>query len=185
MNKKLILLTLTLAAITPATWADGLDLTLTGDIRLGRHPPPPPPPVVVVLPDHEPSGPVPWERGRWYQRSKDYYYYPGGEVYYRPADHVWFYQERGQWRSGRHLPEHVNINFNHSITINMATDRPYRFHQQMVARYPSNYFGLRVRLRDDDRPDRSNNNRDHDDRRPDRDRQDDRHDKAKDGDHQR
>lgn len=142
------------AFVVPAVRADGLDVTITGDIRLGRRPPPPPPPLVVVVPDSEPSGPSPWERGRWYQRSHGYYYYPGGDVYYRPADRVWFYQERGQWRSGRNLPDYINVDFGRNVSLTMATDRPYLYHQQIVARYPSNYFGTRVRIRADDRHDR-------------------------------
>lgn len=176
MKTKLFLFALTAAALlAPAARADGLDITITGDIRLGRRPPPPPPPVVVVVPDQEPRGPSPWERGRWYQASHGYYYYPGGDVYFRPADRVWFYQERGRWRSGRNLPEYVHVDFNRSVSINMATDRPYTFHQHVVTRYPANYFGTRVRIRDDERHDR-----DHDNRRHDRDRDDNRHGKDKD-----
>lgn len=181
MKTKLFLFTLTAAALlAPAVRADGLDITITGDIRLGRRPPPPPPPVVVVVPDQEPRGPSPWERGRWYQRPQGYYYYPGGDVYFRPVDRVWFYQERGRWRSGRNLPEYVNVDFNRSVSITMATDRPYTFHQQVVSRYPANYFVTRVRIRDDDRHDRDH---DRDDRRHDRDN--DHHDKGRDRDDRR
>jgi hypothetical protein len=160
MKPKIILLSLALGAIiAPAVTAQILDLNISGEIRLGRRQPPPPPAVVVVVPDTGPRGPSPWERGRWYQRTQGYYYYPGGDVYYRPGDRMWFYLERGQWRSGRNLPDWVSIDFGHSITLTMATDRPYAFHQQVVARYPSNYFGARVRVRDDDRRDHGNDNR--------------------------
>jgi hypothetical protein len=176
MKTKTILLTLTLAALTaPAAQAQNLDITISGDIRLGRRPPPPPPPVVVIVEDTGSWGPSPWERGRWYQRRQGYYYYPGGDVYYRPADQVWFYQERGQWRSGRNLPDWVRIDFHHNIVLTMATNRPYAFHQQVVTRYPSNYFGTRVRLRDDDRQNRGNSDHGRDHRGNDRGRgQDDR-----------
>ncbi len=157
MKTKIILVSLTLAALAaPAARADLLDI----DIRLGRRSPPPPPAVVVVVEDTGPRGSSEWERRRWYQRPQGYYYYPGGDVYYRQADHVWFYQEHGQWRSGRNLPDYIRIDFNRSVTLMMATDRPYTYHQQVVARYPSNYFGTRVRLRDDDRRDRDNDHRD-------------------------
>ena len=138
MKTKLFLLALTAAAST--AWAAGLDITLSGDIRLGRRLPPPPPQVVVVAGDTGPAGPAPWEQRRWYQHSQAYYYYPGGDVYFRPADRVWFYLEGGQWRSSRNLPEFVNVDFNRSVSLTMATDRPYSFHQQIVARYPANYF---------------------------------------------
>jgi len=159
MKNKIILLTLVLAAsAVPVVRADLLD-KINVDIRLGVRLPPPPPPVVVVVQDEPRRGPDAWEqRGRWYSRNQAYYYYPGADVYYRQADHVWFYSDRGQWRSSRNLPDGIRVDFNRSVTLNMYTDRPYTYHQQVVSRYPSNYFGARVRLRDERRDDRYNDN---------------------------
>ena len=163
MKNKILLLALVVTAIPVASVrADLLD-NLTVDIRLGRRTPPPPPPVVVVVQDDH-RGPDMWERrNHWYERSQAYYYYPGADVYYRQSDHTWFYQERGQWRSDRRLPDYVRVDFNRSVTVNMFTDRPYTYHSQVVARYPSNYFGTRVRVRDDDRHDDHGRDRDHND----------------------
>ena len=175
MKTKIILLTLTAAALaSPAVRADNLTVNLSGEIRLGHQPPPPPPEVVVVAEDPAARQSGPWEHGRWYQRSQAYYYYPGADAYYRPADHMWFYSERGQWRSGRNLPESVQVDFGRSVTVTMATDRPYLFHQQIVARYPANYFGTRVRLKTEERHDRDDHGRgqDGDDHRRDKDDRD-------------
>ena len=196
MNAKNLLLVLTFAGLAAPLAQAQLDITISGDIILGRRPPPPPPEVVVVV-DDGPRTPPPWVRSRWYQRNQEYYYYPGYDVYYRPADRVWFYQDRGQWRNGRSLPPGYRVEFDRSITISMATDRPYQFHQQVVTRYPSNYFGTKVRLRHDDRRNDGDNrgrdrdhdgrdrdgdgrDRDRDDRRSDRDRNDDDKDKSRD-----
>jgi hypothetical protein len=159
MKTNLALLALTLVALAvPVARADLLDVNLTGEIRLG-HRAPPAPPSVVVVGEAGPRGPSPWENGRWYQHSKGYYYYPADNVYYRPADHVWFYQDRGQWRSDRNLPASVNIDFDRSVALTMATDRPYTFHQQVIARYPTNYFGAHVRRQDDDRREQRSDDR--------------------------
>ena len=155
MKTKIILLALVCAAVAlPAARADLLD-KINVDIRFGVRLPPPPPPVVVVVPDNDHRGPDVWERReRWYQRNQAYYYYPGDNVYFRQSDHVWFYPDRGQWYSSRRLPDGIRVDFNRSVTVNMYTDRPYLYHQQVVARYPSNYFGARVRLRDERSDDR-------------------------------
>lgn len=151
MQPKPLLLALAGAALSAVlARADLLD-QLTVDIRLGRRVPPPPPAVVVVVPDRAPPGPPPWERSRWGARSHGYYYYPGADIYYRPVDRVWFYLDGGRWRSARRLPERMNVDFNRSVTLAIMGDRPYLYHPQVVARYPSDYFSLRVRLRDDDR----------------------------------
>ena len=170
MKTKSLLLTLSLAAISASIAGAALpplpNISINADIRLGRQAPPPPPAVIVVQADTTPRGGFAWERHSWYQRNQSYLYYPGYDVYYRSSDHMWFYSDRGQWRSNRNLPDGIRIDFNRSVTLNMATDRPYQFHQQVSTSYPSNYFGTRVRLRDDDRRgnDNSRNGNDHDGR---------------------
>ena len=188
MRTRFLLLAFGLASVAiPATQAELLDVRIIGNIRLGVRPPPPPPAVVVVVADTGPRGPAEWEHNRWYKHTQGYYYYPGDDVYYRPTDQMWFFQERGQWRSGRHLPESIRIDFNRSITLSMATDRPYQFHQQVRTRYPSNYFGTRVRLRDDDRRDRDDNREHSQDRDRDNDKRhdNDEHDRPKSQDNRR
>ena len=179
MKNKIILATLTLAVLTPlSARAGGIDVNVFGEIRLGSRPPPPPPVVVVVTPDPTPSRSWEWERrSRWHARSYGYYYYPGANAYYRSSDHMWFYQDRGRWRSNRRLPEAILVDFNESVTLTMFTERPYTYHQDVVTRYPSNYFGTRVRVRDDDHHDRDSdgnrgrgNDRDRDDHGKDRDK---------------
>lgn len=177
MKTKVLLLACVLAAI-PATSALRADLidNLSVQIHLGQRPPPPPPEVVVVVEERHPAGPAPWERSRWGRRSQAYYYYPGTDVYYRPSDRVWFYAERGRWRYGRNLPDSLRVDFNRSVTLSIGGSRPYDHHQQVVARYPANYFGTRVRLRTDDRHDNRRDDNRHDDNRGndrDKDRRDD------------
>src|SRR4051812_44342415 len=106
MKTKIILLAFAVsAAAAPSVRADLLD-RVNVDIRLGVRQPPPPPEVVVVRPEYDRHGPDPWEqRGHGFAHSQAYYYYPGADVYYRQADHMWFYSDRGHWRSARRLPE--------------------------------------------------------------------------------
>jgi len=186
MSPKILLLAIVVAAIpVVGVRADLID-NLTIDIRLGRRTPPPPPAVVVVVPDNDRRGPDQWEQHhRWYQRSQAYYYYPGDNVYYRQSDRVWFYLDRGQWRSGRNLPEYVRIDLNRSVILTMFTDQPYTYHSQVTARYPSNYFGTRVRLRDDDRHEDRHDNRKRDNDHDGRDKDHDGRDQDKDRDNRK
>ena len=89
---------------------------------------------------------------------------PGALVALPYAPSRFLIWERGQWRSGRNLPDYVRVDLNRSVTLTMFTDQPYTYHAQVTARYPSNYFGTRVRLRDEDRHDDR-----HDNRKPDKD----------------
>lgn len=163
-TKSILLLSVAAAGFLPAARAD-LDVGITAEIRLGRALPPPPPEVVVVE-EIGPPGPPPWAARHWYRRNHAYYYYPGCDVYYRPADRVWFYLDGGAWRIGARLPGSIRVDFDHAVSLNIESDRPYIYHERVVTYYPSNYFS-RVKIksrhdnrRDDDRDDRE----DHDNR---------------------
>ncbi|MBS0663373.1 MAG: hypothetical protein JSR48_08905 [Verrucomicrobia bacterium] len=159
MNSRLLLLlTLATASITPAARAQ-IEVNVSADIRLGRVLPPPPP-EVVVMEQPGPAAPPPWTETHWYRRSRAYYYYPGCDVYYRPSDHVWFYLEGGSWRVGARLPDGIRVDFNRAVSLKLETDRPYLYHDKVLAYYPTNYFAKvkfkdgHDRRRDNDRDDR-------------------------------
>lgn len=138
MNSYRLLISLLGVALIPVAHA-GVDLSISADIRLGNVPPPPPPQVVVIE-QIGPPGPPPWAPGHWYRRNRAYYYYPGCNVYYRPADRMWFYLEGSNWRAGVQLPSSISIDFGHSVSLTMETDRPYIHHERVVAYYPAGYF---------------------------------------------
>jgi len=140
-----------------------VDIGISADIRIGRAMPPPPPEVVVVE-QVGPPGPPPWAASHWYRRSYTYYYYPGGNVYYRPDTRVWFYLDGGAWHANARLPDTVRIDFGRSVPLSLETDRPYVYHEQVAAYYPSNYFS-RVRFK----PDHDGRPGDHHDHRDDHD----------------
>ena len=165
MNSKILLLiSLTATTLLPVARA-GVNLDISAEIRLGRALPPPPPEVVVIE-RIGPSEPPPWARSHWYHRSYAYYYYPGADVYFRPADRVWFFLDRGAWRFGARLPDHIRMDFGRAVSLTLESDRPYLLHDRVIAYYPPNYFS-RVKLRNE-HDGRRDDHHDHDDR--DRDR---------------
>jgi hypothetical protein len=135
----------------------GVDISIGAEIRLGRTPPPPPPEVIVVE-QVGPHGPPPWAPAHGFRRNRGYYFYPEGNVYYRPADRTWFYLEGSNWRAGVTLPEFVHVDFGHSVSLTMETDRPYVYHQQVVTYYPAGYF---TKVKFKERGDRPGPDRDH------------------------
>lgn len=124
-----------------------VDVAVSADIRIGKMPPPPPPEVVIIT--EVPPGPPPWAPAHGFRRNRGYYYYPGYDVYYRPVDHVWFYIEGGNWRSGPSLPPNVRVDFHRAVPLTMETDRPFEFHEKVRTYYPQNYFVTQVRVKDD------------------------------------
>jgi hypothetical protein len=158
MNLKTTLfLCLATASLVPAVRAE-INVDISADIRLGRSLPPPPPDVVVVE-EVGPPGPPPWSQGHWYRRSFAYYYYPGYDVYFRPADRVWFYLDGGNWRIGAQLPPNIRVDFGRAVSLKLESDRPYVYHQKVVTYYPANYFA-KVKFKHD----HDNGRNDHDDR---------------------
>lgn len=129
---------------TPA-FAD-LDLSVIAEIRLGKAPPPAPPEVVVIE-ESAPKGPPPWAPAHGLRRNRGYYYYPGGNVYYRPADRMWFYLDGRDWRVGVSLPTSFRVDFTRSVSLEMETDRPFEFHQSVAQYYPADYFTKKVKIK--------------------------------------
>ena len=147
MKTKLLLMACLGAVLAmPAGRADG-SVSLSVDIRIGKALPPPPPEVVVV--EHVgPVGPPPWAASHWYRRTRAYYYYPDCDVYYRPADRMWFYLDGGAWRVGVTLPDRIVFDVSRSVRLSMETDRPFAHHKEVVAYYPPSYFN-HVRIKGD------------------------------------
>ncbi|HEY0864539.1 MAG TPA: hypothetical protein VGD97_10585 [Lacunisphaera sp.] len=146
MKAQLLLLPcLGLALLTPARAQ--LDVSLSAEIRLGRVLPPPPPEVVIIE-ESGPSGPPPWAPAHGFRRNRAYYYYPGADVYYRPADRAWFYLDGGTWRVGVSLPTSIRVDFDRCVSLTMETERPYEFHDKVRAYYPGDYFVRKVRVKE-------------------------------------
>lgn len=154
------LLLLTGALMLPAARAE-VNVDISAQIHLGHSLPPPPPDVVIVEPVGL-AGPPPWAPGHFFRRNRAYYYYPGCDVYYRPADRTWFYLEGSEWRFGVSLPSRITVDFGHSVALTMETDRPYLHHQQVVTYYPAGYFA-KVKIKDRSGPkwDRKEHKEDH------------------------
>lgn len=159
-TKTFVLLGLVVASLSPAAKAD-LDIGVSAEIRLGRALPPAPPEVVIVE-EVGPGGPPPWAKTRWYRRNHAYYYYPGGDVYYRPADRQWFYLEGSNWRFGTRLPDHIRLDFGRSVFLNLESDRPYVYHNDVVRYYPGHYFTkVKIKSAPNHASDRAEDRRDH------------------------
>jgi hypothetical protein len=125
--------------------AGAAEVSVAVNIRLGKAPPPPPPEIIIV--EEAPRrGPPPWAPAHGRRAQRAYYYYPGCDVYYRPADRTWFYLEGRNWRAGISLPTHVHIDFDHCVSLEMDDDRPYVRHRDVVVLYPPDYF-VRVKIK--------------------------------------
>jgi hypothetical protein len=80
--------------------------------------------------------PPPWAPAHGYRAKNQYRYYPCSQVYYEPARQRYFYFSNGQWRVSMSLPVASRPRQQHYVTLNMDTDRPYRYHSHLVQTYP-------------------------------------------------
>lgn len=108
------------------------DVSVSGVIRIGDAPPPP----TIVVEAAQP-GPPPWAPAHGRRAKYVYYYYPGCDVYYRPADRMWVYLEGSRWSVAASLPSSIRIDLRRSISLEMDTDRPYVHHAKVRAFYPA------------------------------------------------
>ena len=82
------------------------------------------------------EGPPPWAPAHGYRAKYRYRYYPNSRVYYNEGSGVYFYYKDGQWQVSASFPAAIRIDFNDFITLEMNTDRPYEYDQEVVTRYP-------------------------------------------------
>ncbi len=142
---RILPVSLALAALPLLSGA--LDVSIAAEIHLGKMRPPPPPEVIVI---EEPAhhGPPPWAPAHGFRRNRAYYYYPGTDVYFRPADRMWIYLDGRNWQVGVSLPTGIRVDFERGVALTMETDKPYEFHEQVRGRYPGNYFTAKVRVKE-------------------------------------
>ncbi len=83
------------------------------------------------------GGPPPWAPAHGYRAKHMYYYYPEQAVYYDTGRKVYFYSAGGgRWVSTPILPSTVRIDVRSYQVLEMDTDAPYSFHNDVVRRYP-------------------------------------------------
>ena len=73
-------------------------------------------------------------RGPAVYTTYSYVYYPDVEVYYEPHHHIYYWSERGEWRSGARVPR--NMVLRSSVRVDLNSPEPYKHHDEVRARYP-------------------------------------------------
>lgn len=83
------------------------------------------------------QGPPPWAPAHGQRAKYQYRYYPGSQVYYDLARHLYFWQVGGVWRQAPRLPEALLLITAGAVILDMMTAEPY-VHQPEVERwYPA------------------------------------------------
>ena len=87
------------------------------------------------------GGPPPWAPAHGYRAKHQYLYYPAPQVYFDTGRNLYFYYRGGQWEVSAHLPASLRLHLGDGVTLQMDTDRPYRYHSDVVKRYPPGHKG--------------------------------------------
>jgi hypothetical protein len=82
------------------------------------------------------EGPPPWAPAHGNRAKHSYRYYPYHGIYFEQQTGVYFYMADGRWHTSVSLPVSVRITVNDFVTIDMDSDRPYEYHNDVVKRYP-------------------------------------------------
>lgn len=85
---------------------------------------------------HGEQGPPPWAPAHGYRAKHRYRYYPSSEVYYDEGRGVYIYYGGGRWRVSVSLPRGIRLEAGEYVTLDMDTDRPYRYHRDVKKHYP-------------------------------------------------
>ena len=89
-----------------------------------------------VSQDHHKQGPPPWAPAHGYRAKHRYRYYPHHRVYYEKERGVYFYYRDGRWRVSVSLPSSIRIDVDDYVTLEMDSDKPYKYDHEVIKRYP-------------------------------------------------
>jgi outer membrane lipoprotein SlyB len=85
------------------------------------------------------GGPPPWAPAHGYRAKHRYRYYPSSYIYFDVDRGIYFYRSGGEWVSSAWLPRDVYLDREDYVTLEMDDDNPYRYHRDVVERYPPGY----------------------------------------------
>jgi hypothetical protein len=82
-------------------------------------------------------GSPPWASLHGDAVKHHYRYFPDYSVYLDEQRRIYFYLSNGEWEMSVWLPSSIRITVNDFVTLDMDTDKPYEYHNDVVKRYPS------------------------------------------------
>lgn len=98
-------------------------------------------------PGHQ--GPPPWAPAHGYRAKHRYRYYPSSEIYYDVGRGVYIYYSGGRWQVSVSLPREIRLDTGKYVSLEMDTDEPYRYHDEVRRRYPPGQIEKRGRGKPD------------------------------------
>ena len=119
---------------------------LMGCTGIIEHRPPPP--------DTWEPGPPPHAPAHGYRRKYTYRYYPDAHVYFDVDRNLYFFLERGKWKSRMALPSSIRIKASEWVTIDLDTPKPYLKIKEHEKRYPPGKIKIKKPRPKKPRPDR-------------------------------
>jgi len=82
------------------------------------------------------EGRPPWAPAHGYRAKHRYYYYPSSGIYFDVVRNLFFYVQGGKWDATPSLPANIKLDVTEYVTLEMAIDKPYEFHSEVVKREP-------------------------------------------------
>jgi hypothetical protein len=96
-------------------------------------------------------GSPPWASLHGNGMNHHYRYFPDYSVYLDEQRRIYFYPSNGEWQMSVWLPISIRITVNDFVTLDMHTDKPYEYHNDVVKRYPSGKERIQDQYSDQDK----------------------------------
>ena len=87
-------------------------------------------------PAYKKGGPPPWAPAHGFRAKHRYRYYSSSRVYYETERGIYFYYKNGEWQVSVSLPPSIRLDVNDYITLEMDTDKPYKWDHKVRKKYP-------------------------------------------------
>jgi len=74
--------------------------------------------------------------GRFSKGRHRYDYYPDVQVYFDPARQLYFFMQANRWAARAALPPEISVRIGSRVTLQLDSERPYEFHEEVRRYYP-------------------------------------------------
>jgi len=82
------------------------------------------------------KGPPSWAPAHGYRAKYHYRYYPSSHIYFDVGRGLYFYFNGVKWLKSPSIPAGIPIEPNDYVTLDMDVDKPYKYHSEIIKRYP-------------------------------------------------
>jgi hypothetical protein len=136
MFKRITIVLISAFAMAVFTFSGVRNTTFAGDLKTFRGKDAGSDHRVLIAGKKKKTGPPAHAPAHGYRAKHQYRYFPSAHVYFDVNRKLYFYLRGGNWEAAISLPGELKVKLGSYVSIELETDKPYKYHKQHRTKYP-------------------------------------------------